>query len=335
MKKLLLTPLLPTCMNKENPNPQTITISLAGDTMLGRLVNEKLKDNDYRYIWGNILPALHKNNLNLVNLETTFTKSSKAVPKVFNFKSDPKNVAALIEANIHAVSVGNNHILDFKVEGLQETIQTLDNAKIVHVGAGTNNKQANEPVIIERNGIKVGILGYTDYDHDWAAGPNKPGVNYLGIGDIQKVKEDISKLRKDVDIIIASIHWGPNMRQRPPKEFQEFAHQMIDAGVDIIHGHSAHIFQGIEQYKGKLILYDTGDFVDDYRIDPKLRNDQSFLFNVTVSKDGIQDLKLLPLIIGNLQVNKATGKEREKIIEKMKKLSAELKTQLTDKDFIQ
>lgn len=356
MKKLLLTlTLLPACMNTNNlHNPahpacpskprrsrkwskaksKGITIGLAGDTMLGRIVNEKLKNNDYRSIWGNLLQDLRKNDLNLVNLETTFTKNSKAVPKVFNFKSDPKNVAALIEANIHAVSIANNHILDFGVEGLKETITTLDNASIAHVGAGKNAQQAAKPAVIEKNGIRIGIIGYTDYDHDWAAGPNKPGVNYLRIGDIERVKEDISKIRNDVDFIIATLHWGPNMRQRPPKQFQEFAHQMINAGIDIIHGHSAHIFQGIEWYHKKLILYDTGDFVDDYRIDPELRNDQSFLFNVILSKDGIKDLKLIPLLIGDLQVNKATGKEREEIIEKIKKLSKELGTTLKASDFI-
>jgi len=310
-----------------------IIIGLAGDTMLARLVNKKMDLVGYTYVWGNVLPILKKNDINLINLinlETTLTKSEKKVPKVFNFKATPNKVQALKEANIRIVNLANNHMLDFYYEGLLETLQTLDNAKIKHIGAGANIHQARKPIIIEKNGINIGFIGYTDYPLNWKATENKPGTNVIKIGDIEQIKKDIKEVREKVDLLIMSIHWGPNKRQRPTKEFQKFAHEIIDAGIDIIHGHSAHIFQGIQLYKNRLILYDTGDFVDDYRVGPEIRNDWSFLFQVTIDKTGIKKLTLIPLFIDNMQVNIATGKEKENIIKHMQKLSRELGTQIGD-----
>lgn len=305
-----------------------IVIGFAGDTMLGRLVNTYIEQMSYTYPWGNVLPILKKNDINIINLETTLTKSDTKIPKVFNFKATPEKVKALQEANIHIVNLANNHILDFDIEGLIETIHTLDNAKIKHVGAGINRQAAKKPVIIEKHGIKIGIIGYTDYPSEWQATENKPGTNFITIGDIEKIKQDIKHIKEKTDFLIVSIHWGPNMRQKPSKAFIDFAHQMIDAGVDIIHGHSAHIFQGIEIYKNKLIMYDTGDFVDDYHIDPILRNDQSFLYLVMLNKTGIKKIKLIPLIIDNMQVNRAKGPNKKEIINKIKQLSQEFGTKI-------
>jgi poly-gamma-glutamate capsule biosynthesis protein CapA/YwtB (metallophosphatase superfamily) len=310
--------------------PSIITIGFAGDTMLGRLVSPAIEQKGPASSWGNLLPLLQSNDFNVINLETTFTTSSKPVPKVFNFKSNPKNVSALTKADIGIVNIANNHILDFGDDGLLQTLATLDAAHIKHVGAGINIQQAKEPVIIKKNGISVGILGYTDNEPTWLADNTKPGTNYIKVGDIESVTKDIQKVRNLVDVLIISIHWGPNMLQRPTQEFRTFAHQLIDAGVDIIHGHSSHIFQGIEVYKHKLIMYDTGDFVDDYAVDPLLRNDQSLFFQVVITKNGPIKVLLIPTIINNMQVNKAKGKNYKEIMERIKKLSFEFDTKIHD-----
>jgi poly-gamma-glutamate capsule biosynthesis protein CapA/YwtB (metallophosphatase superfamily) len=133
---------------------------------------------------------------------------------------------------------------------LIETLETLDRAQIQHVGAGINAIAAAAPVIIKRRGIKVGILGCTDNEPTWKASEAHPGIVYLDVGDLDTIRDAILQLRPQVDLLILSMHWGPNMRERPSADFRAFAHQ--------------------------LILYDTGDFVDDYAIDPFLRNDRSF-----------------------------------------------------------
>jgi poly-gamma-glutamate synthesis protein (capsule biosynthesis protein) len=326
---LILSGILITAGCIQSPKKQ-LRIAFAGDTMLGRLVNEVINQRGYAYPWGNILPLLQKADFRMVNLETTFTKSEKRVPKVFNYKADPKNIHALMKANINVVSLANNHSKDFGNEGLLDTIKTLDNANILHVGAGHNIEQAQLPVILEDSGIKIGIIGATDNEPTWHATETTPGINYFSVDNLTDLLKQIIQLKKQVDLLIISLHWGPNMRQQPTQKYIDAAHLMIDAGADIIHGHSAHIFQGVEIYKNKLIMYDTGDFVDDYRIDPYLRNDRALLFFVTLDKSGVKRIELTPLLINTMQVNVAEGADKKKIVEKMKCLSAELGTTISD-----
>lgn len=319
-------------------NHAMVRIGLAGDTMIGRLVNIAISERGYSYPWGNILSLLSSTDLNLVNLETTLTTSIDVVPKTFNFKADPDKVQTLQVGNIHAVNIANNHILDFGESGLIETIRTLDQAGIAHVGAGINIQEAKRPIIYAKNGIRIGIIGYADYPQEWAATDTKPGINYIQIGDIATIQNDIAQLRKEVDIIILSIHWGPNMRQRPTQEFRDFAHAIIDAGVDILHGHSAHVFQSLEQYHNGLILYDTGDFVDDYAVTQSLRNDWALFFEIMVEKRGtkakITQLKMIPLLINNMQVNKAEGQTANNILEKIRLLSQEFNTSIDEQGYL-
>ncbi len=317
-------------MRNPEENQETITIGLTGDVMIGRLVNENLDTVAPAYIWGDLLPLLTQTDLNLINLEAALTTSLNIVPKVFNFKADPHKVQSLKEARIDVVNLANNHVLDYADEGLLETLTTLDHAGIQHVGAGRNSDEALAPVIKNVNGITIGILGCTDNEPTWLATVDRPGVNYVDVGDLALLKKPIEQLRPLVDFLILSIHWGPNMRPRPSQRFRHFAHELIDCGVDLLHGHSAHIFQGIEEYKGKLILYDTGDFVDDYYVDPFLRNDRTFLFLVEVGRQGIQRLRLIPARIDNFQVNRAKAKDAQAIMEHMKLLSKEMGTELIE-----
>ena len=322
----------PTMEDKIKIKNNTILIGLAGDVMLGRLVNEQISLSNYTYPWGNLLSLLQKNDLNLINLETTLTKSKKVVLKTFNFKADPDKVQSLVEANITVCNLANNHLLDFNEEGLKETIFTLDQANIQHVGAGTNIAEARKPVIIEEKGIKIGILGYTDNEPEWKATENNSGINYIQVGNLEEISKEVKKLRSEVDILILSLHWGPNMKQKPSKEFQQFAHQLIDLGVDILHGHSAHLFQGIEVYKNKIILYDTGDFVDDYYVTPELRNDQSFFYLIELNKQRVIKIQLIPVLISNMQVNLAKGEDYQQTINRVKELSQEFGTKIVEEE---
>jgi len=332
---VIVTPLLIFYTKKlYNKKENSVIIGFAGDVMLGRLVNEKIDQTSYAYPWGNVLPLLKQTDLNIINLETTLTNATEKVQKTFNFKATPDKIKTLQEAHIDVVSLANNHILDFGQEGLFETITTLNSIGIKHVGAGKNKATAQQPVIIEKNGIKIGIIGFTDNEPAWQAHENKPGTNYFKVGDIQVIKKVVDTIRDKVDVVVATLHWGPNMRERPTQAFKDFAHAMIDTGIDIIHGHSAHVFQGIEIYKNRLIMYDTGDLVDDYMVDQNLRNNRSFFYQVETNKTGVKQVKLIPVIISNMQVNLATGKEKVAILEHMRNLSAELGTQVSEKGII-
>jgi poly-gamma-glutamate capsule biosynthesis protein CapA/YwtB (metallophosphatase superfamily) len=311
----------------------TISIGLTGDVMLGRYVNTAITNRGYLYPWGNVLPLFKNTDVTIINLEGALTNSDKKVSKAFNFKATPDRIKTLTEASITVVNLANNHVLDFSEEGLIETIQTLNGAGIEYVGAGMNTIKAEKPVILALKNYRLGILGFTDNEARWKAGPASSGINYIDISN----KEDcisaltaIAQLRKETDLVIVSIHWGPNMKEEPESDFIDFAHAMIDYGADVIHGHSAHNFQGIEVYKHKLILYDTGDFVDDYAVDPYLRNDHSFFFKVEASKHRIEKLVLTPVLISDSQVNLATGEDYRWCIQRMQQLSANFGTNLSD-----
>ncbi len=136
-----------------------ITIGLAGDVMLGRVLDDIITDRGYEYPWGDMLPEFRQTNLNLINLETTFTNSEQKVLKTFNFKATPDKVQSLLAANITVANLANNHIFDFAEEGFVETLHVLDNAGIAHVGAGMNWDEAIRPVVLRKKGMRIGIRG--------------------------------------------------------------------------------------------------------------------------------------------------------------------------------
>lgn len=311
----------------------SIVIGLTGDVMVGRGVNEAISNKGYLYPWGNVLPLLKNTDINLINLEAALTNSHKQVFKTFNFKATPDRIKTLTEGYISLVNLANNHILDFSEEGLIETIETLNGSQIKYVGAGLNDAEAAKPCKLIKKNICIGVLGFTDNEPGWKATVSGSGTNYIDLSlavDRSRAKHLIAQLSKDADLVIVSIHWGPNMKAEPDDAFIDFAHEMIDAGADIIHGHSAHNFQGIEVYQNKLILYDTGDFVDDYMVDPILKNDHSFFFMVKADKEGIHSIALVPVLISNYQVNLAKGEDYKWCFQRMQQLSAKFGTELVD-----
>lgn len=310
-----------------------VTIGLAGDVMIGRHVDSVISGRGYAYPWGNVLPLLQSTDINIINLETTLTHSNKAVDKMFNFKASPDKVNVLTEAHITAVNLANNHILDYSEEGLFETIENLEAARILYTGAGSNKRAAETPVIIERNNIRIGLQGFTDNEPEWKALVDRSGTNYIDIASKEQrlhALRSLANLREQVDLLIVSIHWGPNMKEKPDPDFIEFAHAMIDNGAGLIHGHSAHNFQGIEVYGQGVILYDTGDFIDDYMVNLIFRNDHSFFFLAEADKAGVKSLRLIPVFINRCQVNLATGSDYDWSIRNMQELSLDFGTVITD-----
>jgi len=313
------------------PLKKKIKIGLMGDVMLGRSVDQYLDNKRYDYPWGEFKSILKSNDLNILNLENAFTNSPCETPKVFNFKAKPDRVNVLKAGNIHLVNLANNHILDYGEDGLIETIYTLDEAHIDHVGAGENFEEAQKGKIIQRGGIRIGVLGLTDNESGWKAGI-EPGTNYVNLNDTDAIINELHTIRPYVDFLIVSIHWGPNMVSKPFKEHIQLAHLMIDYGVDLIHGHSAHVFQGIEIYKGKTILYDTGDFIDDYMVDPSMRNDFSFFFQCEIENKKVSRIELIPVLIKNFQATRARGILANSIVRRMKNLCQKFQTNISIED---
>lgn len=309
-------------------------VALMGDTMLGRGVRRALADMGAEEPWGDLLPLLHLADLRILNLECALTDHRirwQRTHKVFHFRADPElALGTLRAAGIDACSLANNHVLDFEVEGLEDTLAFLDRAGIAHAGAGLDRAGARRAALLPHG---VALIACTDNEPSFAANGH-PGTWYLPVDTDERILSQVSEAIEDARragarTVIFSNHWGPNMVERPPEEFRAFARQVIDRGADVYYGHSAHLVQGVEAYDDRLILYDTGDFLDDYAVDPTLRNDRSFLFLVGLEDEGAPSgLELVPVSLGFATVHRAVGDEREAILSRMLTLSAELGTTL-------
>ena len=314
-----------------------ITLALVGDVMLGRGVNDALRTLRPEQPWGDVLPWLVSNDLRIVNLECALTDHDQPwtrTPKVFHFRADPSAVEVLRAARVDCCSLANNHTLDFEERGLLDTVEHLKAAGIHHAGAGYDREEAARPALLTTRSDRpnqVAMLAFTNNEPPFAAGCDRPGTNYLPVSlepeVLHRVEAAVTAAREaGAEIVVFSNHWGPNMLQRPSALFRRFAHAVIDRGADIYYGHSAHIFQGVEVYRGKPILYDTGDFIDDYAVDPKLRNDRSFVFRISLEGSEFRRLELFPVVLPYAQVEIARGSEQEAIFKRMEGLSSEMDT---------
>ena len=307
--------------------------------MLGRLVNDRLKHMQPQEVWGDVLPHLLQADLRIANLECALTVHRTPWSrswKMFHFRAEPRAVHVLLAAHIDACTLANNHILDYEEQGLRDTLRVLRKSGIRHAGAGTNTSEAAAPALLEAGGnspCRVALLSYTDNEPDFAATDHHPGTNYLPVSlndeTFSGIAGSIAQARKlGADLVVFSNHWGANFVERPSHEFRQFARRVIELGADIYHGHSAHICQGIEIYRGKPILYDCGNFIDDYAVDPYLRNDRSCLFKLIFECGKLIRIELLPVSLSVARVALAQGEEFYAICARMKVLSEELGTRL-------
>jgi poly-gamma-glutamate capsule biosynthesis protein CapA/YwtB (metallophosphatase superfamily) len=311
-----------------------ITLALCGDVMLGRGVNETLDLAHPEAPWGDVLPLLSSADLRIVNLECALTARKQPwsrTPKVFHFRADPQAVEVLKAARIDACSLANNHTLDFEEQGLLDTLACLEAAGIQYAGAGRDRKEAARPALLA--GGQVALVAFTDNEPAFSARPDRPGTNYLPVSRelevLRRVEEVLQSAREaGAQTVVFSNHWGPNMVERPSESFRRFARAVIDRGAHLYYGHSAHVCQGVEIYRGRPILYDTGDFIDDYAVDPYLRNDRSFLVFVSLEGGAPVRLELLPVSLPYARVQLARGEERTAILDRMVSLSAEMGTSL-------
>ncbi len=309
-----------------------VRLLFVGDVMLGRLLNEKLKTAPPRYPWGDTLPLFRSADARICNLECVLADSgSPWQPKTFNFRSDAKNVRSLQAAGIDCVSLANNHTLDYGYDALYEMLEILKRAEINYAGAGNNLQEAMRPAAFRVGSLHIGLLSFTDNEARWEAAPYRPGLFYAPVdledARARKLLDIAAHVRARVDLLVVAAHWGPNWGYRPQPEHVPFAHALVEAGADIIFGHSCHVFQGIEWYQSGVILYSCGDFVDDYRVHEVERNDQSFIFVIEIENGQVARLKLHPTIITRFQAQLARGAEAEDIARKMQALCQEFGTQ--------
>jgi len=229
---------------------------------------------DERYIWGDALQEIAQRDPEVLisNLETAITTTEQYEKKGINYRMSPDNLAALKSAGFDCCVLANNHTLDWCVQGLRETLNSLQGAGLHTAGAGKTIFEATAPAIVplENGRALIFAVGHTDsgIPDAWAATEDRPGISVLSDyteASVQRIAARVAAAKRKGDIAVLSIHWGSNWGYDIDFRQVWFARRLIDTGgIDIVHGHSSHHPKKCEIYKGHLIIYGCGDLINDY-----------------------------------------------------------------------
>ncbi|MBO8137551.1 MAG: CapA family protein [Desulfotomaculum sp.] len=230
------------------PHNTIILVSAVGDNTIGYDIdfgyngsfNQVVDTNGLDYPFKNVAGIFKNDHLTIANLETALTNSTTRAKKKFKFAGKPAYRDVLAAGGIDAVNLANNHTMDYLEQGYNDTLANLKAAGIGCFGNGIK-------LVKNINGIKVGMLGYKGWtDSRWIR---------------DKIAGDIAELKKQAQVVIISFHWGVERSNYPSNVQKELGRFAVDSGADLVLGHHPHVIQGIEKYKGKIIVYSLGNFV--------------------------------------------------------------------------
>lgn len=284
-------------------------LGLAGDTMLGRKVAQRLGEVPPEALFADeVVDAIREADLFVLNLECAVSDRGERWPdpyKRFFFRAPPVAVDVLRHLGAGCVTLANNHSLDYGPAALLDTVRHVGAAGIGVAGGGIDDRAARAPVVVERSGVRLGIVAVADHPPEYEAGPGRPGIAYADLrrGIPAWLGETISGL--DADAVLVAPHWGPNMVAEPVAPVLAAAAELVDAGASLVAGHSAHVFHGVRPG----ILYDLGDFIDDYARHPELHNELGLLWFVTFEGATPTRVEALPLALDHCHTRLANDHE--------------------------
>ena len=300
----------------EDTWPKQITLTLAGDTTLSSTDSLRKRDDcfervaeerGYAWFFSGLTDLFGSDDLTLINFEGTLTDETKKTEKKFNFKGPAEYTEILTLGSVEAVTVANNHTIDYGKQGTEDTIANLEAAGLLVSG---NGKLA----VFEKGGVKVGMTGYSF--------PYKDGK--------KDISADVKALRDmGCQIVIASFHWGSEYQDDFTADQRNIGRAAIKAGADLVVGHHPHIVQGIERYNDTYILYSVGNLVFGGNVDPSDRDAYAARVTFTVYEDHADapELTIVPLRLTEQEKGTdyrpiiAEGEEADRIVRRILKLS--------------
>jgi len=351
------------------PTSFPVRVNFVGDIMLARRYDDPgglIDSLGVNAIFDPTLPYLGgAADITVANLESPITAQGTRHPtKPIVFRGKPRNTAGLAHAGIDVVSLANNHVIDYGLEGMRETQESLAANHILHSGAGANSYEAYLPVFCQRSGVNVAFLRscdrngqYDNYQPYLDAGLNKPGFAYL---DTFHLREQIRTVEDDADVIVCEFHTGeeyeptpeasandqlpiPNDQLEGDEWYSRFArfpapgdteerHRAIEAGADLVVCHHPHMLQGFEVYQGRLIAHSLGDFAFDLDYPETY---PSVILNGAIDATGFYDYSLTPVYIDDYIPVRARGELGVHILDNLARRSRDLETYvITDRDSV-
>ncbi|TGX99671.1 CapA family protein [Hominisplanchenecus murintestinalis] len=303
-----------------NLNTQ-ITISLVGDCTLGtdEAFAYDTSLNAYQlyrgsdYFLQNVKTIFAEDDLTIINMEGPLTESTERNGEKFAFKGAPGFVDILSGSSVEAANLANNHSHDYGEQGFEDTKRILSDAGITAFGY-------DETALITIKGIKIGLVGiYELHDHLERA---------------RQLKDNIAKVKQEgADLIITIFHWGNERETIPDSNQMALGHIAIDYGADLVAGHHPHVLQGIEEYRGKYIVYSLGNFCFGGNSAPDDMDTMIFQQTFTIQSGEVltdENITLIPCSISsetgfnNYQPTPAEGSEAERILQKIDERSAQI-----------
>ena len=300
----------------------TVRLMAVGDVMLAQSIGRRIRNNGPLAPWAKVTTYFDQADLVVANLECVISDRGEKWPKTFTFRAPIAAAQSLAAGGIDAVTVANNHAVDYGFAAFGDTLHYLDAAGVGHFGGGANLAAARAPLIIERNGLRIAFLGYVlpfsgrpaFNTRQWAATDTTSG---LAIGTPDVVRADVTAARQVADLVIVMVHGGIEYSFSPNKAQKNFDRAALAAGATLVIGAHPHVLQGYVYEDHQAIAYSEGNFVFDYFSGAE--NDTAIL-DVTLSADGVDSLKWIPIEIHNGFPRPAVGDEIARIMSYLKQL---------------
>ena len=259
MRALLLSSALLAASPMAHASSGDASLIFVGDIMVAETPGELISRGEDPF--QPFAALLSSHDVRIGNLECVVATTGTAEEKPYTFRADPRTLPVL-KRHFDAVSLANNHSGDFGKAAFAEQLALMDTAGLPYFGGGRDATAAHAPWIVERNGVRIALLGYVEFKpRSFEADASRPGVAWSGEDD--DVIEDIIAARRvhRADIVIPFMHWGWEDEPDPSPRLRAFAQRMIDAGADLVVGGHPHVTQGAEYYRGKPIIYSLGNFL--------------------------------------------------------------------------
>jgi hypothetical protein len=291
--------------------------------MLGRGVADRLAgDAGAPLVADEVAAIIAGADAFVLNLECCISSRGERFPdrrKPFFFRAPPVAAERLAELGVSAVTLANNHALDYGPVALLDTLAHLEGVGIAIVGAGADEAQARAPLVVACGDLRLRLVACSDHPAAYAGCPGRPGIAFADIGlGLPDWLRAAMRPGGDADLVLVTPHWGPNMTSEPIRRVRRAANALLAAGAGLIAGHSAHVFHGV----APRVLFDLGDFVDDYATDAALRNDLGLLWLVDLDSGGPRRIRALPLRLDYCFTRPASPSESDWIERRLRRLCA-------------